>query len=136
MNGDNYVENTAFELALVNGSGTSSRTGGAIDCEGFNNLCFVLQLHAIAGGAVASASVEESDSKDGPWTAVPGASIDYGAGGWRVIEIRNPGKQWQRLAITKDNTNATEESAMALRGNSRNYPVGQPSGQTLWLNGP
>lgn len=133
----NYVEDTNVAVALTDGQGTADRTGSAVDCGGSNNVAFLVQLHSVAGGAVASASLEHADSAAGPWTAVANSTLSYGVGaaGWLMIELRNPAKLYNRLSISKDGSNATQESALALLGNSKTYPVQHPGNTTLWLSG-
>lgn len=122
-------ERTKITPALAYAAGTADRTGVAIDARGFDRVQFLLSVHAVAGSGHVG---RIQGSNDGvTWTNLSGvtwmiSTVHVGTG--QAYEIVRPACRYLRLSIDKNGTDATAESAVAIRGGANSEP-------TTWTSG-
>lgn len=130
MNFANNHKITVVSNAVA--AGTTDIDPTAIDMDGFDSVCFIVQFGAIVAGAVTSVKAQQS-SDDGnadafadlAGTAQTVADDDDNKA--FVIDIHRPSERYVKPYIVRGTQNATVESVVAIQYCARNAPVTQPA---------
>lgn len=105
-------------------AGTSDVNSGAVDCANCEEVTFLLAIGVMAASSSVDVKVQESADGSTGWADLTGTALtqvsatddDKLVG----ISIRNPLKQYLRLAITRgDGGNSTLQSLIAIKGPAR-----------------
>ena len=109
-------------------SGTAARTGAAIDTDGYEGCAIIVKFAAIAASAVTEIYASESDESDlDPKADLAGSSQSVAvadADEVFVIDIKRPKKRYLALEISKNDANASAESAVAILYGAQKKPTG------------
>ncbi len=123
----NFSKAIKMQPVLDYASAASSRNSDIVDTLGFDGVCFVVHLAAIASGGTNSLKVQQgADSALGDAADLLGTSVtiaDDDDNEVKFIDVPCPRERYLRLVVTKDSSHACAESAIAYLYNAKNQPV-------------
>jgi hypothetical protein len=121
------IQDVKISSALDYASGTAARTGAILDMNGYTGVLMIVKFAAITGSAVSCIKAQSgaesnlSDAADLEGCAVEVADNDDNQ--LFVLDIYEPNERYVRVAVDKDASHATAESAIYVQYGARNRPV-------------
>lgn len=112
-------------------AGQTVITGAPVDTAGYDGVCYIVPLGPITANAVTSLKVQQAaDSGGSPddFTDLAGtnqAIADDADNTVRYVDIRNPGKRYVKLVISRATQNATVGGVVAVLYRASWAPVTQ-----------
>lgn len=113
-------------------AGTTDIDPTAIDMDGYDSVCFIVQFGAITAGAVTSVKAQQSSDNgvgdafaDLAGTAQAVADDDDNKA--FIIDINRPSERYVKPYVDRATQNAVVESIIAIQYCARNVPVAQPA---------
>jgi hypothetical protein len=126
----NATKFTKAVTVTAGAAGSTDISGTIIDTQAFGGVAFLVQLAAIAAGAVTSLKVQEGHESDLSDAAdVEGLTLavaDTDDESIKVLDYHRPAKRYARLYVDRATANATL-SAIAVLYSSREQVVAQPA---------
>jgi len=110
-------------------SGTATATSDVIDTVGYRGLCVVIINAAVHDSAVTVFKLSHSDTATNETTLASGADIAGTSQACSIVDNTvqyidgHPAKRFVQLTITKDATNASAHTAVAILYNGKSRPT-------------